>query len=453
MPGPTEDELRERIAALEAENAELRRDSARTTDDERAKPRRGWGWTLLAVVLIVLGAVLAPVAVVASWARVQLTDTDAFVATFAPLAKDPAVQNFVTDQTMTVIQDKVNIPQLTSQVVDGITKLGTGPVATKALDGLKAPIALGIVNLLHSTVGDFVSSSAFAQVWEQALRASHDQLTATMQNSSNAAVKVGSNGSIGIQLGPIVDRVKQLLVARGLTFASQIPSVNRTVTIAQSSSIPTLQLYYGLAVAAGTWLPWVSLGLLALGVVVARRRALTLVWAAVALALAMAVVIVAISIGHVLFVGSVSPSLIPAGVAETVYSTVTTAMVDTAIAVLVLGIVVAVVGWYAGPFAVPRRLRGFFGAGVGRLRTAAEEHGITTGRAGEWMYAQRVLLRAVVAVIAAAVVLLVRPLTPSLIVWTLVIAALVIGVLELVERPAVVLPAEVDEDTPVMTVS
>ncbi|SEA57836.1 hypothetical protein [Leifsonia sp. 21MFCrub1.1] len=461
MARPTNTELLQRIAALEEENAALRRSAEPAADGdtvpiprpEPVKRQRSWAWTLLATVLIVIGAILAPVAVIASWAKVQLTDTDSFVATYAPLAHDPGVQAFVTDEAVKAVQDNVDIDQLTSQVIDGITGLGTGPVATKALESLKGPLAQGIVSLLQSTVQRFVASDAFAQVWQQALRTSHDQLIATMQNDPNAAITVGSDGSVGIQLGPIIDRVKQLLVEQGVSFAAQIPSVDRTITVAQNSSIPTLQLFYGLAVAAGAWLPWVAIALLALGVVVARRRALALVWAAVALALAMGITLAAIGIGRIVFVSSVSPSLVPSGLAQTLYSTVTDAMIATAVAVLVLAIAVAIVGWFSGPFAVPRRLRGFFGAGVSWVRASAESHGITTGRAGEWMYAQRTLLRAAVAVIAAAVVLFVRPLTPALVIWTLVLAALVVAVLELLQRPAITAPETTDDETPVVTVS
>lgn len=465
MPRSTNAELLERIAALEAENASLRDelDAEGTSPTEplpgavgagaTARPhRRSWAWTLLATVLIVIGAILAPVGVVASWAKAQLTDTQSFVDTYAPLADDPSVQAFVTDQTVDVIQQNVDIPEVTSQVIDGITGLGTGPVATKALEALKGPLAQGIVSLIHSTVSNFVASDAFAQVWQEALRATHTQLIATMQNDPKAALAIGADGSVGVQLGPVIDRVKQLLVDQGLTFAAQIPTVDRTITVAQNSSLPTIQLFYGVAVAAGAWLPWIALAFLALGVVVARRRALALVWAAVALALAMVVVVAGIAIGRLVFVASVSPSLLPSGVANTVYRTVTDAMQDTGVAVLVLAIVVALVGWYSGPFAVPRRLRGFFGSGVTWVRESAERHGISTGRTGEWIYAQRALLRAAVAVIAAAIVLFVRPLTPGLIVWTLVIAALVIAVLQLVQRPVITVPENAGDDTPVMTV-
>lgn len=401
-----------------------------------ARPhQRSWGWTLLATALIVIGAVLAPVATVASWAKVQLTNTESFVVTYAPLANDPSVQTYVADQAVNVIQQNVDIPALTSDVFDGITALGTGPAATRALEALKAPAAQGIVSLVRSTVGTFVESDAFAQVWREALRMSHTQLIATLQNDPQAAIAVGSDGSVGIQLAPIIERVKVVLLERGLTFAAQIPAIDRTITVSQNSSLPTLQLFYGLALAAGAWLPWIALMFLGAGVVVARRKSVALVWAAVALGLGMVVVVAGIAIGRIVFIGSVSPSLIPSGMARTIYDAVTTSMSSTGLAVLLLAIVVALTAWAAGPFPVASRLRSLFQAGTTRLRQTAEQHGITTGRTGHWFYAQRTLIRAAIAVIAAAVVLFVRPLTTGLIVGTLVISAVVLVIVELVQRP------------------
>ena len=458
MARQTNADLLKRIEDLEAENRALRmRDEGGPevplvpVSPAPLKKKRGWGWTVLATVLILIGAILAPVAVVASWAKVELTDTDTFVATYAPLAKDPGVQAYITTQVVDVINQQVDVKQITSQVIDGITSLGTGPAATKALEALKGPAAQGLQSLIHTAVNNFVTSNAFADVWTAALKVSHAQLVATMQNNPKAAIAIGSDGSIGIQLGPIIEKVKAALVGQGITFASQIPTIDRTITVAQSDAIPTVQLAYNVALVAGTWLPWVAIAFLAAGVLVARRRVLALIWAAVALALSMIIVAAGFAIGRIVFIASASPSLLPSNVARTLFNTVVSAMEDTTVAVLVLAIVVAVVAWFAGPFEVPRKLRGFYSAGAARLRAVAEEHGISTGRVGEWLYAQRVLLRVIIAVIASAIVLFVRPITPSLTIWTLVIAVLVIAVLELVQRPVVTVPKEADEKTPVVT--
>ncbi|HYQ76473.1 MAG TPA: hypothetical protein VER05_15175, partial [Cellulomonas sp.] len=103
-------DLTARIAALEAENAQLRAAAtARAAADAAAGPSTGGGAAAppapprqrhrtraaAAVVLIVLGALLAPVAVVAVWAKDLVTDTDRYLATVGPLVDDPQIQGAV----------------------------------------------------------------------------------------------------------------------------------------------------------------------------------------------------------------------------------------------------------------------------------------------------------------------------------------------------------------------
>ena len=52
--------------------------------------RQRWR-TIVAVLLIVVGCVLAPLAGVAVWARNQVTNTERYIRTVAPLASDPAI--------------------------------------------------------------------------------------------------------------------------------------------------------------------------------------------------------------------------------------------------------------------------------------------------------------------------------------------------------------------------
>ena len=63
---------------------------------------------------------------------------------------------------------------------------------------------------------------------------------------------------------------------------------------------------------------------------------------------------------------------------------------------------------------------------------------MTTGRFGEFLARWRVPIRIGVGVIAAVLIIFVRPLTPGFIIWTAVIALLVVVVLRLLERPVVV---------------
>ena len=60
---------------------------------------------------------------------------------------------------------------------------------------------------------------------------------------------------------------------------------------------------------------------------------------------------------------------------------------------------------------------------------------MTTGRAGDWVYAQRRVLHVVIALGATAAIILLRPLSVSDIVGTLVIAVIAVIIVSLIERP------------------
>jgi hypothetical protein len=440
-------DLRERVARLEAENSTLRTQlEAQPTvaQDEKATSRRsrGRGWTVLAAVLIVLGCLMAPLAVVSGWAKSTLTDTDTFVATYAPLAHSPEVQSFVVDRAAEAIDQNVNIEQYITDVIDGIKELGTRPRASAALDALKEPATQGVQTVIRDGIEDFVASEAFAQSWERALRVSHTQLLATMNNDPQALVAAQSDGTIGIQLGPIVEDIKAALLARGLSIASRIPPVDRTIPIAQSNQIPTIQAAYRAIIAVGSWLPWVALIFLAAGVLVARRRSVALVWAALGLGMSMLLLVLGFTIGRGLLLTAVPAAVVPASVTTLFFDTVTAAMHDTAVIGVVLAVAIAVVAWFAGPFRAPRRLRLFYADAVAALRHNAEQHGVATGRVGEWIYAQRRVLHVIIALAASAAIILLRPLSVSDIAWTLVIAVLALVVVSLVERPEPAAPLQ-----------
>ena len=439
MNAESDAELRERLARLESENTALRtplegqRAVAAPASGRRS---RGRGWTVLAVCLIVLGCVMAPLAVVGGWAKSTLTDTDAFVATYAPLAHDPEVQAFVINQATAEINAKLNLEQLTTEVLDGIKALGTRPAASAALEALKGPAVQGLQTVIRNGVTEFVSSEAFAESWERALRISHTQLLATLNNDPDALVTAQSDGTIGIQLGPIVEDVKAALVGRGVSIAARIPAVDRTIPIAMSDQIGTVQAGYRAVVAVGSWLPWVALIFLTAGVLVARRRSVALVGAAVGLGLSMLVLVLGFAVGRAVLVTAIPAALVPATVTTLFYDTATTPMRDTAVIGVVLALAIAIVGWFAGPFGLPRKLRSLYADGVGAVRRSAEQHNVTTGRAGDWVYAQRRVLHVVIALGATAAIILLRPLSVSDIVGTLVVAVIAVIIVSLIERPA-----------------
>lgn len=439
MAAKTKAELEAELAALKTENQSLKAAQqpvpapAAPAAGGPSKAARRWR-AFAATVLVGVGVLIAPVAVVGTWAKNQLESTEAFVSTFAPLASDPDVQNYIGDQVVTAIEANVDIAGLTSSVFDGLSGLGLPDAATKALGMLEGPATQGIKSLISSTVHNVVSSDVFVSAVTQTLTLSHEQLIDVIQGKPGTAVVLGDNGTIGISTKPIIDQVKTELVNQGIGIANAIPAIDTTIVIAQSDQLALLRPAYQLSVAVGNGLPWVALGFVLVGIVVAVNRRRSLFGASIALGAVFTSLAVGFGVGKFVFIASVTPSLMPANVAETLFDQLTARMAATSTALAVLTFSIALVTWFLGLASGQKARTAMVNVSNG-IRSAAEARGVTTGKTGEWLFKFRVWLRLAIAVIAALVLVLAWPLTPAVIIWTLVLSLLAVFLLELLARP------------------
>ena len=421
----------EEIARLSAENARLRAQAGPAADH-----RAGARWrAFFAALLITVGVLLAPVSVVAYWTKGYVNNTDQVVSSLAPLAKDPAVQAYLVDEIVTVVNDNVDIESITSDLFTGLQSLDLPQGAKDALALLEKPAVQGIQGLIRSAASSIVTSDAFAQLWAQAVRVSQTQIVAALEGDPTSALVISGTGELGIQLGPIISEVKTELVNRGFTLAQNIPDVNRTIVVAQSDSLVQARTAYQLLNVLGFVLPLVSLGLIAIGILLARRRARALIWAGLTLAASMALLAAGVAVGRIVFVNSVAPAYLPSDTAQALYDAVVPIINATALSVGLVGVTVAVVAYLAGPFRGSTIVRRTTVNTSARLRLAAADAGVTTGRFGDFLYHYRRLAHVLIGLAAAAVAIFWRPLTPPVIIWTAVLALLAVLLVELLQRP------------------
>jgi hypothetical protein len=426
VPDPADE-----IARLSAENARLR---ARVGPAAEHRAANRWR-AFFAALLIAIGALLAPVSVIAYWTKGYINDTDRFASSLAPLAEDPAVQAYLVDQIVIVVNENVDIGGVTKDLFDGLSSLDLPQQAKDALGLLEQPAVQGVQGLIESAATRIVESDAFARLWEQAVRTSQTQVIAALEGESGSALSISDTGELGIQLGPIIAEVKKELVARGFGLAQNIPDVDRTIVVAQSDALVQARTGYQLLNVLGFVLPVVSLGLIALGVLVARRRARTLIWAGLALTAAMALLSAGIAVGRILFVNAISPVSLPTDMSQALYDAVVPFINVTALSVGLVGFTVAVVAYLAGPFHGSTILRRATVRTTARLRAAADRAGIGTGRFGEVLYAYRRLAHVLIGLAAAAVAIFWRPLPAAVIIWTAVLALVAVLLVELLQRP------------------
>jgi hypothetical protein len=444
------------LERLRAEVAELRsRVSAAPAVEDQAvlppappRPRRQRWRSLVATLLIVIGCILAPISVVAVWTKNLVTDTDRYVTTVAPLARDPAIQNAVANKITDEIFAQLDVATLTNDAVDALATRGLPPRVATGLHALSQPLSDGVQSFVRTEVGKVVASDAFADAWVTANRTAHQALVATLTGQTGQGITIANN-TVSINLGPFIQVVKQRLVERGFELASRIPDINPSFTILQSEAIGKAQGAFSLLNAIGNWLPVIVLILLALGVYVAKGHRRALVGAGLGLAVGM----VALALG-ILFFRTIYLNALPLGVfdreaAASFFDTLVRFLRLGLRTVLVFGLVIALAGFFTGRSVTAVRARAGLKSGIGWLRGGAESAGFRTGPVGAWVYTyKRVLWIAVIAIAALVLVFWDQP-TGKVIVGITLAVLVVLVIIEFLGRPpSPIAPEPAEQETP-----
>jgi hypothetical protein len=385
--------------------------------------------------LIVVACLLAPLSVAAVWTRNQVTNSDRYVATVSPLARDPAIQAAIADQITTQVFNYIDIKGLTTQAVDALAAQGLRPEVATQLQAFAVPIANGVQSFTRTQVGNLVASDAFADAWVQANRVAHEQLVKALTGEGGGAVTV-ENDTVSVNLAAFVQVVKDRLVASGFTLAERIPEVNASFVLFQSADITRARSAFNLLNTLGIWLPIIVLLLLAVGVYVAKDHRRALVGAAVGIAVAMVVLALGLAVFRSIYLDAVPAQVLPHDAAAVAYDTIVRFLRLGLRTVLVLALVVAAGAFLSGQSATAVRTRQSLARAIGWLQGTAEHAGLRTGPVGTWVEANKRALR-IGAVALAALMLVFWDRPTGKVVLGLTLALLfVLAVIEFLGRPA-----------------
>lgn len=438
-------ELRARLADAESEartQAQAATTAERETEDARRAlvqvepavqaPRKRMGWRgPVASLLIVVGCVLAPISVVAVWGANQVSNTDRYVANVAPLIREPAVRAALTNRISSAVSKQIDVRHLTEQVGAQLSNRGLSRLGS-LLSTFSGSVASGVDAFIHSTVGKVIASNRMRRLWVQGNRTIHQQLVLALSGKKSAITV--SNGMVVVGLGPIVNQVKHNLAARGLTIVNRLPPINPTFPLFSAKYLVKAQTLYRVLTALKWVLPFLAFACLAVGVYIARRHRRALIGAGLGLAASMVVLGVALAISRTLYLNKL-PGTANAAAAAVAFDTLVRFIRQGLRVLLVIGLVVAVAGFFTGPSVAAVRTRSAFKAGFAAIRGTGERAGLTTGPVGAWVYSYRTALR-VTAISIAALVLVFGGIPTGLTVLVIAIALLVVlGIIELLGRP------------------
>lgn len=377
----------------------LREELARLKAMQDSGGRSGWWRPVVAGLLVALAALLAPLSVLATWSSGQIQDTDRYLATVAPLASDPDVQDAIAGRIEQVIFSYLDVDAAVDEVVVALQDQGLPPAATATLGSLSGPLASGIRGFVSDRIDALVRSDAFEQAWVEANRVAHTELVAALNGETEGAVVI-DRGAVSVDLATLINTVKQQLVDAGLGIADRIPEVEATFAIVQSDDLATAQSLLGVIDELSTWLPVIGLALIGAAVFVARDRRRVLLASGLAVAGAMLLLGASLNVLRVFYLDAL-PASSSVAAASAVYDQLVSFIRMALRGLLVVALTVTVVAWLSAPHGSGATARAGLTRGIGQLRRGRSRAGLDTGRLGVVLGTYRGPIRAAVVALAA----------------------------------------------------
>ena len=402
----------EEVATLRAQVAELQ---TQLNERPEAPPARGhWVRTTAVVVLMAIGFLLTPVSIASIWLRNTVYDTDTYVQTVAPLAQNPAVTDAVSAKITASIFEQVDVESLLQQNLPPNLAFAAGPLSGQ------------IQSQTNGVVKKALQTSQFQDLWDQVNRTASTELVAFLEADQPSAVSV-QNGALVLDLGPIIDQVKQQLVAQGFSLASKIPSVSKSVTL----PVANIDAIVKARQAANTMrtlsyvFPIVALLCFALAVFLSRDRRRALIWVGALIALGAVTSGVSLALGRSTFLAQRPGTVFDAPTAANMFDTLSRFMRTSNRVTFFVGVLLALVAAFSGPYPWAVKTRGVIG---GAITEGGQRTGWNTGPVGAWFDRHRRGWMLSLAIVYAVVVVIWDRPTPMVLLWLLVAALVLLAV-------------------------
>ncbi|MFI1360758.1 hypothetical protein ACH4TV_45400 [Streptomyces sp. NPDC020898] len=341
-----------------------------------------------ASVLLLLTLVLAPLAVVAAWVQATVSDTDRYVETVAPLASDPAVQDVVINRLTDRVVENVDVEAVTDSLTKVLQDSGAPPRVVAGADSLAGPLRSAVRSVVDRAVTRVITGDVFQQAWEGANRRSHAAVVNMLTGDSKGAVRAQGD-TVSLNVGDVIDQVKQRLVDAGFEKASAIPDTDKTVTLFHTEKLAKAQDTMRLLDILGTWLPVLTIAIAALTVWTAPSHRLMLVITALGIGVMMVVVLVALAVLRRVYLDSVPSSALPPDAAAAIYDTFIRFLRNSTRTLLIIAVITALAAYLYGPGRLARAVRSTADRGTTAAGRALGHTRVRTGPVSHWLAEHR----------------------------------------------------------------
>jgi Short C-terminal domain len=293
--------------------------------------------------LVILGSVLAFLSVFGIWIERQALNTNDWVETSGKLLHNAKIREAVGNYLVDQLYENVDVKKELEDILPGEASELAGPAA----GGLRQVAGQGAEKVLETSTAQ--------ELWEEANRATHEQLIAVLENKKEAVET--ENGEVTLNLGSLLTNLASQ-VGIGEDLAEKLPPDAGQIHILKSDQLKTAQ---NIAVAVkGLALLLSILTFAAFGAAIYLSRGsrwVTVLYSGIGLIAAGFAAIVFRHVSGGIVVGQLvtNDNVKPAG--EAAWSIGTSLMISIATTVIVVGILFAAAGWLASPTGGARATR------------------------------------------------------------------------------------------------
>src|SRR6266480_3920415 len=399
-------------------------DGTEPTETPKRLPR--WRRALVAI-LVIVSVVLVPLAGLSIWVRNLVLDTNHYVDTVAPLAKNRAITDVVAKRATNRLFQQVDVE---AQAKDAL------PDRAQFLAG---PISSGVQTFVEQAATRALATEQFATVWKNANRRAHTSVVKVLTGEGkNVSIK---NDRVVLDLSAEIDEIIKRLDERGVTVFDSLgkKQKNLQVELFDASQLEQARSAVHLLDQARIVLVLLVFVLLGAALALSGNRRRTLMRWGLGLVAAMAVTAALLALGRSAYLGVAKNH----EAAAAAFDIIVRYLRNGIRVIAAVGIIVALAAFLSGPSRLAVRIREGARDLIGGAGRKADEAGWKPGPVGTWVRAHKVGLR-VTGVAVAFLVLFVwdrpRPLT------LLVLALLLLVYLAAIEF--VGRSAEVADGTP-----
>jgi hypothetical protein len=413
-----------------AKKAVPRASAAKQPDPKQPDPEPGASpaaavprWRrIIAATLLVIGVVLVPLSLSAVWVRNTLLNTDNYVATVAPLAQSPNIQQGVADRVTTAL------------FADGTVETKVEGALPKRAKILAAPITGGLQTFTNTAALKLVQSSQFQTLWENVNRRAHAAVVDVLTGGgSRVSTK---NGTVELKVKTIFDNVKKRLDAKGITVfdSVQLPTKYQTVVLFQSKELEQVQGGVDLLQTMAWVLPFILLACFGGAIALSSNRRRTIMRAGIWVAVAVGFQLALLSVGRNFYLDAITNAGLRRGSAGDVWDQLTTFLRQSGWTVIAVALVVAIAAWIAGPSRMAGRIRALWNRALAGAGAKADDSDVATGSIANFVARSKTALRLVGVAIAVAILILWNHPKPGTVLGVVILLLLYLGLVEFLGR-------------------